>query len=275
MLQRGSNFPRSTSPRTQKGLALSVAVNDENYLLKKGSFLSLASVMSHAMPQADAKISVMLVEDQTAIRQMLATFLAAMPGIAVVGEAGSLDDALKVAAQCRPQVVVLDWMLTGGIGLDFLRQVRVDPPPRVLVFSANTTELAIREALAAGACGYIEKTASFPEFTSAVRTVAEGKTYFGPAITRIVQRIVSNGGVSSSNTDLSPRERDVLRFVAEGLSSKEIADRLGLSVRTVENHRGNISRRTGLHSVAQLTLYAARLGLVEVSERASRGGEGS
>ena len=220
--------------------------------------------MTFSPPSGD-KTSVMIVEDQTAIRHMLATFLAAMPDFTVVGEAGDVGEALRIAARCRPRVIVLDWMLAGGVGQEFLRSVRIDPPPRILIFSANTTELAIREALAAGACGYIEKTASFTEFTAALKAVATGRTYLGPAVTRIVQRMVAITGRLDPNPELSPRERDVLRFLAEGMSSKEIADRLGLSVRTVENHRGNISRRTGLRSVAQLTLHAVRLGLIETT----------
>lgn len=204
----------------------------------------------------------MIVEDQTAIRHMLAAFVAAMPGFAVVGEAGDVNEALKVAEACRPNVVVLDWMLLGGIGLDFLKAVRIDPTPNVLVFSANTTELAVREALAAGAQGYIEKTASFSEFTVALKAVAAGRTYLGPQVSKTVQRIVANPERLDNAMELSVRERDVLRFVGEGLSSKEIAERLGLSVRTVENHRASIMRRTGLKSVAQLTLHAVRLGLV-------------
>ncbi|MCX6953245.1 MAG: response regulator transcription factor [Verrucomicrobia bacterium] len=204
----------------------------------------------------------MIVEDQTAIRHMLSAFVAAMPGFAVVGEAGDVPEALKIAEQTRPRVVVLDWMLLGGVGLDFLRAVRLDPPPHVLVFSANTTELAVREALAAGAQGYIEKTASFTEFTQALKAVAEGRTYLGPEVSKTVQRIVTNPEKAEVNPELSVRERDVLRFVAEGLSSKEIAECLGLSVRTVENHRASITRRTGLRSVAQLTLHAVRLGLI-------------
>lgn len=205
----------------------------------------------------------MVVEDQTAIRQMLAAFVAAMPGFIVVGEAGSVDEALRVAEATKPRVVVLDWMLLGGLGLEFLQSVRVDPPPFVLVFSANTTELAIREALAAGAKGYLEKTASFSEFTAALKTVAAGQTYLGPAISRSMQRFAADPKRAESSRELTARERDILRYVAEGLSSKEIADHLSLSVRTVENHRANITRRTGLKSVAQLTLHAVRLGLVE------------
>lgn len=208
------------------------------------------------------KIGVMIVEDQTAIRHMLAAFVAAMPGFTVVGEAGDVQEALRIAEQCRPRVVVLDWMLLGGVGLDFLRAMRVDPSPYVLVFSANTTELAVREALAAGAQGYIEKTASFTEFTQALKAVSGGRTYLGPEVSKTVQRIVANPEKAEVNPELSVRERDVLRFVAEGLSSKEIAECLGLSVRTVENHRASITRRTGLRSVAQLTLHAVRLGLI-------------
>lgn len=222
---------------------------------------------STAMPNQpesnDTRISVVIVEDQTAIRQMLVSFIAAMPGFVVVGEAGSVEDALQVAQATVPRVVVLDWMLLGGLGLEFLRAVRIDPPPYVLIFSANTTDLAVRESLAAGAKGYIEKTASFGEFTAALRAVAGGKTYLGPAIARNVRRLVSNPERVASVPELSPREREVLRFLAEGMSSKEIADRLSLSVRTVENHRANIIRRTGLRSVAQLTLHAVRLGLAE------------
>jgi DNA-binding NarL/FixJ family response regulator len=218
--------------------------------------------MPTTRPDRTGKVSVMVVEDQTAIRQMLVTFVGNMPGFCVVAEAGSVTDALRAADEAKPDVVVLDWMLLEGIGLDFLRQVRSDPPPQVLVFSANTTELAVREALAAGARGYIEKMASFSEFTAALTAVATGQTYIGPAITQTMRRIIANPERISAKMDLSVRERDVLRFLAEGLSSKEIAERLGLSARTVENHRASISRRTGLRSVAQLTLYAVRLGLV-------------
>lgn len=215
-------------------------------------------------PSFGKKVGVMVVEDQTAIRQMLSAFVGAMPGFVVVGQAGDVPEALRVAEECRPRVVVLDWMLLGGVGLDFLRRIRIEPPPYVLVFSANTTELAIREALAAGAKGYLEKTASFTEFTHALKAVSEGRTYLGPLVSMTVRRIVSNPERAAATVELSARERDVLRFVAEGMSSKEIADSLGLSVRTVENHRASITRRTGLKSVAQLTLHAVRLGLVSM-----------
>lgn len=212
-------------------------------------------------------LTVMVVEDQTAIRQMLVSYIAAMPGFAVVGEAGDVEEALTVAEATQPRIVVLDWMLLGGLGLEFLRSVRIDPPPNVLVFSANLTDLAVREAIASGARGYLEKTASFSEFTRALQAVASGQTFLGPAIARSVRRLVGNAERIEAPTELSVRERDVLRLLAQGLSSKEIGERLALSVRTVENHRASIGRRTGLRSVAQLTLHAVRLGLIETPAR--------
>jgi DNA-binding NarL/FixJ family response regulator len=208
----------------------------------------------------------MLVEDQTAIRDMLSAFVGAMPGFAVVGHAGDIPEALSVVEKCRPRVVVLDWMLLGGVGLDFLRQIAIEPPPNVLVFSANTTELAIREALSAGAKGYIEKTASFSDFTLALKAVSEGRTYLGPLVSKTVRRLISSPERVTATVEITARERDVLRYVAEGMSSKEISERLGLSVRTVENHRASITRRTGLKSIAQLTLHAVRLGLISMPQ---------
>lgn len=216
-----------------------------------------------ADPTKSNPITVLIVEDQTAIRQMLGAFVAAMPEFTVVGEAGSVAEALEVAQRTKPRVVVLDWMLLGGLGLEFLRSVRIDPPPYVLVFSANTTDLAVRESLAAGAKGYIEKAASFTEFTAALRAVATGQSYLGPVVARSMRRMEKQPEKILSVPELSPRERDVLRYVAEGMSSKEIAGHLSLSTRTVENHRASIVRRTGFHSVAQLTLHAVRLGLIE------------
>lgn len=211
----------------------------------------------------ETSIRVLLVEDHTAIRNLLASYIGAMPGFSVVGEASDVAEAIAITNEKAPDVVVLDWMLPGSIGRDYLRAPRKGQRPRVLVFSANTTDLAVREAIEAGASGYIEKTAAFSEFTLALRTVAAGGSYFGSAALKTLQRLDRNPKLIESRTELSPRQRDVLRYVAQGMSSKEISGLLGLSVRTVENHRAGILRRTALTSVAQLTLHALRLGLIE------------
>lgn len=214
-------------------------------------------------PNGEAtRITVLVVEDQTAIREMLAAFVSALPEFTVVAQAGTVSEAIRYADALHPDLVVLDWMLIGGGGLDFIRQLAPQRRPKVLVFSANTTELAIREALAAGANGYVEKTASFADFKRALLDVAAGKTHIGSAVASVMQRVATRNDGPAGPPVLSPRERDVLRLMAEGKSSKEIAGELGLSVRTVDNHRASIMRRTGLKSIAQLTLHAVRLGLV-------------
>jgi DNA-binding NarL/FixJ family response regulator len=208
-------------------------------------------------------VRVMIVEDQTAIRQLLAQFLAASPGFTVVAQASDAAEALRLAAEHQPQVVVLDWMLPNGSGLDFLRHgLGGQRPPRVLVFSASATDLAVRDALTHGAKGYLEKTADFSEFTDAMRAMADGKVYLSDTVARVVHRIACEARPTGTDTSLTEREIEVLACVAEGLSSKEIANRLDVSVRTVGNHRSRISAKTGLTSIAQLTLHAVRLGLV-------------
>jgi len=207
--------------------------------------------------------TVLIVEDQTAIREMLTTYISALPGFRVVGNAGTAAAAQPLLEHFQPNVVVLDWMLQNGSGLEVLRMLQ-PPKPKVLIFSAVTNHLAVRQAFAHGALGYVEKYAAFEEFAAALRTVAQGKVFVGPAVASAVGRIVSRVEEAAAGLELSPRECDILRLVAEGLSSKEIATTLGISVRTVENHRANITRRTGLGGVAQLTLHAVSLGLVDV-----------
>jgi len=214
------------------------------------------------MPSGE-RARVMIVDDQTAIRQMLATFVRELPEFLVVAEAGNLVEAVRLASETRPDVVVLDWMFPGGGGLGFLHAMKAASlQPNVLIFSAAANEHAVREALTNGAKGYIEKDAAFAEFVTALRAVAGGGVYFGPAVARIVERLLSPDARCNELNALSARECEVLRCIAEGLSSKEIAARLEISVLTVNNHRANITGKTQLHSIAQLTMHAARLGLI-------------
>ncbi len=207
--------------------------------------------------------TVLLVEDQTAIRQLLAAYVGSIPGFSVVGECASASEAVRLCGTLSPSLVILDWMLEDGIGQQVLTQIINRPQrPRVLVFSANTTKLAVHEAFGAGAAGFIEKTAEFGEFTDALRAVAAGKPYLGPAVSELVKSIVRSPREDDLGSSMSGRERQVLRMVAAGHSSKEIADRLGISVRTVNSHRAAVIRKTGLHSVAALTRHAFESGLM-------------
>jgi DNA-binding NarL/FixJ family response regulator len=205
--------------------------------------------------------NVLLVEDQTAIRQMMATLIAYMPGFRVIAQAGGVAEALRLAEAHHPDIVVLDWMLTEESGLGFLTAIETWPVrPHVLVFSANTTRHAVQEAFAHGAGGFIEKTAGFSDFTAALQSVAAGRAYLGPTISGVISGIVRNPGPDLSG--ITPREMEVLRMVAEGMSSKAIGLRLGISVRTVHSHRASLIRKTGLHSVAELTRFACDRGVV-------------
>ena len=189
----------------------------------------------------------MVVEDQTAIRQLLVQYIAAVPGFVVVAEASNVDEALSLAAERKPEIVVLDWVLPGGTALKFLREgMSGETPPRVLVFSGNSSDLALREAFSHGAKGFLEKTASFAEFTDALHAMVEKRVYMSPTVMRAVHRMSSHPEPIDANSALSARELEVLRYLAEGMTSKAIAAKLGISIRTVGNHRTRIAQRTGL-----------------------------
>ena len=209
-------------------------------------------------------ISVILLEDHQAIREMIATFIQSVPGFVLQGDYGDARSALQACQEGKPDLLIADLMMNGFTGLDLLTELhRAGALPRTLVFTANTSQLAIERALSLGVLGYIEKTASFAEFKKAMMAVSEGRPHLGPKTLIQTRQIVARGG----RTALSPREQSILKLIAEGQSSKSIADILKISQGTVESHRGNISRRTGLHSVAEFTLLAIELGLIEAPQR--------
>jgi len=207
----------------------------------------------------------MIVDDHTAIRQLLSQYVAAMPGFTVVAEASTVEEALRLAAERRPQIVVLDWALTDGTALKFLAQgLGGENPPWVLVFSGNTSDIALREAFSHGARGFLEKTAGFSEFVDALQTMAEKRVYMSPTVMRAVHRMSSRLEPVEASA-LTAREIEVVRGLADGMTSKAIAAKLGISVSTIGIDRARIAKRTGLSSVAHLTLYAVRRGLLNQS----------
>lgn len=223
-----------------------------------------------------AKIGVLIVEDQTAIRQMLAVVVAQLPDFEVIAGAGEVGAALRLAEERRPQVVVLDWILQGtGTGLDFLNGLKhLRHPPQVLVFSGNANERVVQSAMAHGAKGFIEKSASVAELTAALRAVAEGGIYFGRTVSKAMQQLTRQPGKSEIKPALLDRECEVLRHIASGLGSNAIARRLGLGVRAVNHQRAALVRKTGLKSIAQLTLYALQLGLISGAVHCTPGASG-
>jgi len=206
-----------------------------------------------------------IVEDQTTVREMLVDILT-RNGYEIVGQSGNGQDALKDILETQPEIVIIDAKLPGLNGLELLRRLsRQNTTIRFLVFSAFENPVLVKDMLEAGAHGFIEKTASLHEFLSGLAIVSNGGTFFGPSIAELIRTVVANpNSVQKSKDFLTEREREVLQMIAEGNSTKEIAHRLGLSVKTVDNHRTNMMRKLDLHNVASITRYAIQNGFIEV-----------
>jgi DNA-binding NarL/FixJ family response regulator len=205
-----------------------------------------------------------IIEDQTAIREMLVEILRLDSNFQLVGESGDGQSAYQMCLDVKPDVMVLDAKLPGLNGVDLLRRLAKKlPHTRVLVFSGHENPVLVREMIEAGAHGFVEKTAGLFEFKKGLETVANGGTYFGPAVAALLRNVVANPEASNTPDFLTDREREILQLIAESHSTKDIANKLGISVKTVDNHRTNLMRKLNLHDVASLTRHAVDIGLVQ------------
>lgn len=206
----------------------------------------------------------MIIEDHTAIREMLCEILRLEPDFQIVGGSGDGETACQLCLDLKPDLIVLDARLPGLSGVDILRRIGHQlKHTRVLVFSAYESPALVREMLGAGAHGFIEKTAGLSEFKKGLVTIARGGTYFGPGISALLRTVVASNGAVSGVDSLTDREREILKLVAESHSTRKIADKLGISVKTVDNHRTNLMRKLKLHDVASLTRYSLEIGLID------------
>ncbi|WP_237023427.1 response regulator [Lacunisphaera limnophila] len=207
---------------------------------------------------------IIIVEDHTAIREMLAEILKVDPAYKIVGESGEGLQACQLCLDLKPDLIVLDARLPGLSGVDILRRISKQlKATRVMVFSAYESPALVREMLEAGAHGFVEKTAGLGEFKKGLETIAHGGTYFGPGVAALLRTVVANKNPGSGIETLTDREREILKLVAESYSTKEIAQKLGISVKTVDNHRTNLMRKLDLHDVASLTRYSLEIGLID------------
>ena len=210
-------------------------------------------------------IRVLLADDHTLVRAGIRGLLQGLEGVEVVGEAGDGQEAVHLAESLRPDVVLLDVGMPGLNGLEVAGRIGAfDASIRVLILSMHSSEEYVLRALRAGCAGYLLKASAVSELEVAVRAVARGETYLSPAVSkRVVDDYVSRTGGAADPLDaLTPRQREVLQLAAEGFSSKEIAQRLGVSYRTVEAHRAQLMERLGVHDLAGLVRFAVRVGLV-------------
>jgi DNA-binding NarL/FixJ family response regulator len=210
-------------------------------------------------------IRVLLVEDHRMVREALREVLTKVPDIDVVGEAGDAQGGLQLAEALVPDVIVLDIRLPDLNGIEVAARLRdAGNTAKIVALSAFSDKRFVTEMLRSGASGYVTKSAAGSELVSAIRAVASGHGYFSPDIAAALVAEVRESGNAANSQTLARREREVLRLIAEGARSTEIATRLHITVATVEVHRRNISRKLGLHTVAELTRYAIREGFASL-----------
>jgi DNA-binding NarL/FixJ family response regulator len=205
------------------------------------------------------KISVLLVDDHTLVRRGFRRILEDETDIIVAGEAGDGLEAIRLADEVRPKVIVMDCAMPGMNGLEATRQILAKHPEAlVLMLSMHPEETLVRQALEAGARGYVLKNAVDLELGAAIRRVANGETVIDSQLKRPT---ALKGGRHPS---LTPRELEVLQMIVDGKSNKEIATALDLSANTIAVHRANMMDALGIHKAAELVVYAIRNGLVDL-----------
>ena len=208
---------------------------------------------------------ILLADDHAIVREGLRALLEKEPELEVIAEAATGAEALRLAREHRPDVVVMDISMPDMNGIDATRIISAEMPAvRVLALSMESDRRFVVEVLKAGATGYLLKDAAFAELATAIRTVVAGDTYLVPRVTEVIikeylQRIPS--GENLSLETLTVREREILQMIADGKNTKEIAFAGEVSIKTIENQRGSIMKKLNLYSIAELTKYAIREGL--------------
>jgi len=206
----------------------------------------------------------MLADDHQIVRQGLRRLLSRRGDFSIVGEACDGQQAVDLAERSHPDVVLMDISMPRLSGIDATRRIARNGRTKVLALSMHDTQSYVEEALRAGAAGYVHKNTSAEELFSAIDAVRTGESYLSPAVTQQVVDAIARPGERSTSavSGLTKREREVLKLIADGLSSKEIAHKLGVSLKTIESHRANLMDKLDIHKVSGLVRFAVRAGLV-------------
>lgn len=210
---------------------------------------------------------VLLADDHAIVRRGLRSLIEAEPGAQVVGEAGDGFEAVRLAEDTKPDVIVLDIAMPKLNGIDVAGRVRaLDDPPKVIILSMHADESYILRALAAGAQAYLLKDSTDEDLWPAIRAVMSGMPFVSAAVSAVLVedyvRHLQSRGLTDTFHLLTAREREVLQLLAEGRTNKEVAALLDVGVSTVETHRANLMQKLNLHNTAEIVLYAVRKGII-------------
>ena len=214
----------------------------------------------------------LIVDDHPLFREGVKTLVEHTPHFKVVGEAGNGEEALALAKALKPDLVLMDLSLPDQSGIEVTRQVRTFlPDTRVVIVSMHSKVDLVTKAFQAGATGYVVKESATEKLVECMKAVSNGEYFLDTSLSQKVVGNLVKSSARASDLDsryqsLTRREQEVLRLVVEGLSAKEIGERLFISPKTVENHRTNIMNKLDIHSTMQLVRYAAKLGLIDVDQ---------
>src|SRR5260221_2086507 len=229
-----------------------------------------------------SNINILLVDDHNIVRQGLKALLATEPDLNIVGEAQSGREAVQMALQLRPDVLVMDLAMPLLNGWEATRQIlKAVPNLKVVVLSTYGDDEHIQQAIASGAAAYLLKQTAAADLVKAIREVASGNAFFSPAIAkRLREQTCRNDQAEETEprpneAELTHREAEVLQLIAEGFANKQIAAELGLSVKTVEKHRQQVMQKLNIHDIAGLVRHAASKGIIEMTRAGVPGGAAS